>query len=188
MDRATQSVLGIARLKSRYLSNRKGIALQEFSPHQRSSARAGVSFLRRPQSGQRRLTRKSSLHQHLRRGPYIQRFPSQTARQICRWINEVGAGWHQQKKGVPSQPNVQTGFLRAAVPPLLSCHRMSPRLSSFPSVVTLRIAPSMKQCASMIAQTSAWRVRSLWIEGPKTGCFEALRTEGAQRMWANGNS
>lgn len=39
----------------------------------------------------------------------------------------MGAPWHGQKKAVPCQPNVQTGFLRAAVPPLLSCYRPSLR-------------------------------------------------------------
>jgi hypothetical protein len=29
----------------------------------------------------------------------------------------VDEAWHGQKNRVPSQPNVQTGFLRAAVPP-----------------------------------------------------------------------
>jgi predicted ABC-type ATPase len=39
----------------------------------------------------------------------------------------MGAPWHGQKKAVPCQPNVQTGLLRAAVPPLLSCYRSSRR-------------------------------------------------------------
>jgi hypothetical protein len=34
----------------------------------------------------------------------------------------MGAPWHAQKKAVPRQPNVQTGFLRAAVPPPFILH------------------------------------------------------------------
>jgi hypothetical protein len=52
-----------------------------------------------------------------RRASTVQRIWSYTAREECRWINGVDEAWHGQENRVPPQPNVQTGFLRAAVPP-----------------------------------------------------------------------
>jgi hypothetical protein len=106
----------------------------------------------------------------------------------------VGAAWHEQKNGVPSQPNVQTAFLRAAVPPLLSCPSQVCSSSFFPLsgfldiliLGPLRITGSMEQCDYMIAQTNA---RSSVPLGSKARTRLVLRiwTEVAQRPMAHGN-
>jgi hypothetical protein len=51
--------------------------------------------------------------------------------------------WHGQKNRVPSQPNVQTGFLRAAAPPPFILHiafllAFSPSCRNRPTVALLR--------------------------------------------------
>jgi hypothetical protein len=108
----------------------------------------------------------------------------------------MGAPWHGPKKAVPCQPNVQTGFLRAAVPPLLSCTNQFcwlslsrlplPPLSGHFDVCALRIAPSMKQCDYMTSKINArWSVPL----GSKARIRRVPQTwtEVAQRLVTHGN-
>jgi hypothetical protein len=51
----------------------------------------------------------------------------------------MGAPWHAQIKAVPCQPNVQTGFLRAAVPLLLSCTSQFCSPSRLPDILDFEL-------------------------------------------------
>ena len=190
MDRATQSVRGIARLNSRYLSNRKGRALQDFSPHRRSSARAGVSFFAPPAIWSETDKTAQVLvadFDACDADRILQSFSSQTARQFAGGSTRWAQGGTSKRRRA-SQPNVQTGYLRAAVPPLLSCHRTSPpsfRFSERGGFANHGFNETMHfhDCSDQrLARPFSLDRR------PEDRFSEAPRTEGVQRMWANGNS
>lgn len=100
------------------MSNPWEVAPARISAYRRRPVRADMNFSRCPRSAQRLLRASSSKRfRRRRRASLVQRISSYTAREKCRSINGADEAWHGPKEAVPCQPNVQTGFLRAAVPP-----------------------------------------------------------------------
>ena len=102
------------------MSNRWGVTPSGILPYRRRSVRADVNFPPCPKLAQRLKCTSSSqrfrCRQRASRSPTYLVVHGTPNLPVDQWSGRRVA---QAKKTVPCQPNVQTGFSRAAVPPLL---------------------------------------------------------------------